>query len=277
MQNGNDIITGQDRIRFIEGTAAQCIRDGFLKGGTIERMKQANAEYCTPKLLVRDMPIYYANALARVQQRKNELIGGMEDDAVDVALDTTDPEQVAQVIDLARELYDLQRKIEATEEALAPLKKRHAELSTATLPEAMKASGVGDEFPLANGWRVKRRAELTARLPTPAGIARTRDPDQREAMQERLDAAIEFLVETGNQGIVKDKFEVALRKGETNRAKGIENFFRKRDIPFLRSKTVAPQTLSAFVREMVSEGRDIPFDIFGVYEVATVKLIAPKE
>ena len=160
---------------------------------------------------------------------------------------------------------------------MQPLQDRLTQLTTKELPEAMKAAGVGDQFPLANGWLVKRRAQLVASLPTPAGIAREKDLETKAAMQQRLVDGLKYLVDTGNQGLIKDKFEIALKKGETNRAKGIENFLNKRGIPFVHDKTVHPQTLGAFVREQVKEGADIPMNLFAVYEAATVKLVPPKE
>ena len=85
------------------------------------------------------------------------------------------------------------------------------------------------------------------------------------------------MTKTGNEGIIKEQIQVTLGKGETNRAKGIENFLRKREIGFVRNRAVHSQTLNAWVREQLTEGNKIPTDLFGIHTVTTVKLVEPKK
>ena len=268
------------RKPYLISLATELILMGDNKGSAVKKMKEANKLWCDPPLLMRDMPIYYEDARKKAAVQGNENLAAMEAEAATgagAALQDTDAEKVANVIAKAQELYRLETKLASLNAEVAPLAARYNELTSKELPEAMKAAGVGDRFPLANGWTVLRRAQLVANLPTPSAIAKERDPDVQATMQTRLTDGLAFLVKTGNQGLIKDQFQINLKKGETNRAKGIENFLNKRSIPFVHDKTVHPQTLGAFVREQVKEGNDIPFELFAVYEAATVKLIAPKE
>lgn len=263
---------GDQRRPYLVSVAVKALERGDKKTQTITIMKECNREHCDPPLLMRDMGAYYADAVKKFELAGNENIDAMEMQAIE----ETDPDKVATVLDLARRMYDLNRKIELQASFVDQLKAEYNALALKKLPDAMREAGVGDEFPLANGWSVKRTAQFVGNLPTASAISREKDPEAKTAMRKRLEDALQFLVDTGNQGIIKDKFEIQLGKGETNRAKGIENFLRKRGIPFLHDKSVHPQTLGSWVREQIKEGRELPFDLFGVHEVVKVTLVAPK-
>ena len=273
-------VTGKARKTHLIEVAIGAIREQLTKTDTLQRMREANKAHCKPPLLSRDLSIYYGDARKQHALESNSYLADLEADAeqdAEQALERTDPQAVASVIDKARELYKLRKEISELEEALVPLKERDRKLTQVELPDAMRDAGVGDEFPLEGGWRIRKEAKVVASLPTPQGIARVKDEDARNAMQQRLEKAVEFLVKTGNQGLIKDQFQIQLGKGETNRAKGIENFLDKRNIPYSHGKTVHSATLAAWVREELKEGREVPQELFNTFETITVDLVGPKK
>ena len=278
---GTQQLTEGLRKRHLIAVALDHLGKSRTKKAALAAMREANIERCEPRLLIRDLPAYYEDARKQHERAVNPNLANLETAAAEEtegaqAIEETDPEKVASVLTLARELYDLERDINVVNLKLEPLLKRHRELTTTNLPDAMKEAGVGDEFHLARDWKVVRKSTMTASLPTPGGIDKERDTNKQAEMKERLETGLAFLVKTGNQGIIKNLFQIHLAKGETNRAKGIIHFLRTRKIPFTHGKTVHPQTLSAFVREQIAEGREVPLDTFGAHEVTTVKLVPPK-
>ena len=272
-------MVGEQRRKYLVRMAMAQLKGGKPKTAVILHIKALNKEHCDPPLLVKDMPAFYEEARKKNAMQDSPLLDAMEEQAAEgqAAIEATDPDKVALVITKARELFTTDRQIKALEATLVPLKERQAALEHTELPDAMKDAGVPDEFPLADGWKIKRRATLSAKLPTPAAIAGEKDPDKKAELEQRLVDGLKFLEETGNRGLIKDQFQINLGKGETNRAKGIESFLTKRGMDFVHDKTVHPQTLGAFAREAIAEGKELPMEILGVHTAVSVKLVPPKE
>lgn len=265
-----------DRQRLID-VALSNLGNGMTKQFTIGQMRLINSKL-EKSFLIRELSPIFDEAKKQFELSSNKNLGAMAEDAgAGGALDATDASKVTEVIGLARELYSLKCKIDEVNEELKPLQERFKKIGTDELPGAMQAAGVGDRFPLANGWCIERRTLTNANLPSPQAIAKEKDPVRREELKQRLNDGLAFLTKTGNEGIIKEMIQVILGKGETNRAKGVENFLRKRDINFFRNRSVHAQTLNAWVREQINLGNELPAEVFGVHTVTTVKLVEPKK
>lgn len=92
--------------------------------------------------------------------------------------------------------------------------------------------------------------------------------------KEKAPDAINWLDEHGHSAIVKRRFTIEFGKNDDKWADKFERDLRQRKKPLnvKRDKTVHAQTLTAFVKESLSKGEDIPLDLFGVYRQRVAKI-----
>jgi hypothetical protein len=184
------------------------------------------------------------------------------------AADAATPEQLSTIIALSRQQAKLQAEVTRAEETLRTAKdalKHNAEIA---LPNALRNANL-DALPLGEGWMVRLKTTLAGTI-TEANKA----------------AAHEWLEAHGMGGIIKHVITISFGRDE-------DAFFnkflrdlakRKRPVDAERKDAVNTSTLGATIREQVAKAKDagldpreaIPFDLFGVYQMTTAELIAPK-
>lgn len=86
--------------------------------------------------------------------------------------------------------------------------------------------------------------------------------------------AFAWLEKNGHERIIKRQFTIDFGKEEDKWADKFERDCaqRKKPLHLKRKKTVAPQTLQAFVRGQLEEGVAIPMDTFGVFRQKFAKV-----
>lgn len=126
------------------------------------------------------------------------------------------------------------------------------------LPLALEAAGL-EAVTLSDGWQVLVKDFLTANI-----------------KEENAAAAFKWLRDNKFGSLIKNTIKVALGKGDDKLAKALAAFMKKQKIPYERREAVHPQTLQAFVRESLREGRNLPPSI-EVVSVPTTKIVRPKE
>lgn len=156
---------------------------------------------------------------------------------------------VQRVLDLSPSVPELEEALKRKKEELSKIKELH-------LPEALANFGLS-EIKLLDGSKVTVKDDVYA------GIT-----------EENREAAFSWLSGTGNEGIIKNEVKLPFGKGQDAEAKQLIDILNDRGYSFTNSRGVHPQTLRAFVRKQLEEGKPIPMDVFSVHikKVASIKL-----
>lgn len=146
---------------------------------------------------------------------------------------------------LAQEMIEVESLIQDKEEELKELKDRLRRIAEVDLPELMDASELAN-FTLKDGRKVEMDRSIHASI--------------TEANRE---SAFAWLRESGHGGIIKRAVTMSFPKGESENADKLGAWLKKRypDYDIKDAESVHPQTLKAFVREMMEEGVELPDSI----------------
>jgi hypothetical protein len=175
-----------------------------------------------------------------------------------------DPDQEA----VARAFADLdkltlmaERATEArkrAEDALQKCKQAEEKLLNKDIPELLAKMRL-DECTTASGIEVKVKREIKASLPG------------HERVEARM-GALRWLVEHGHGGVIKNNVLVALERGADERADALVVELRAKGFDVESKKDVHAMTLSALVRELMTEGKIVPRDLFNLFDMKLAKL-----
>ena len=91
---------------------------------------------------------------------------------------------------------------------------------------------------------------------------------------DRKPRAMQWLEDNGHGAIVKRRMTIDLSKDQEELAEKIRDALEALDeaVLFKEDKNVAWQTLDAFVKEQLTDGVDIPLELFGVYHQKIAKI-----
>jgi len=178
-------------------------------------------------------------------------------------------EDLATVLNLAREQLRLHLKLERLEEEMNQLNQALKTNAEIALPEALRAANL-KEMPLGEGWFVKIK-EITA-----ASISETKKPE-----------AFAWLEQHQLGGIIKRVITISFGRDEEKWAKKFLADCAKRKKPLnaelkeaVHSGTLT-KTIKDMIEEALAEGEDpkqkVPFELFGVYQAQRAELIPPKK
>ena len=170
---------------------------------------------------------------------------------------------LAQVSEMAQNLQILENDISILEKELKEKKKERDRIESADLPDLMDSLQLtGVQLP--DGSKVSIKSVIKASLPTPVAIDRARG-DDREILQQRLEAGLTWLREREADSMIKNIVSADLGKNNDLLAEKIISAIEHFGLKANRSETVHPQTLSAYVRELLESGEDVPFETLSVY------------
>jgi hypothetical protein len=155
---------------------------------------------------------------------------------------------------LARALVDADRKVITADIALTKAKDHARRLREETIPAAMQELGL-TQLTLTTGEKLTIKPEVYASIP--------------EANQV---AALKWLEDHGFGGLIKVTVAAQYGRGEAAVAQELAAELAERGIVVDFDQTVHPQTLKAFLREQLAEGKDIPLELFGCRPVWTTRL-----
>lgn len=174
-------------------------------------------------------------------------------------------ENISVIVKHAVKMRDLALRILIDEEAIKKLKEQFAEIEGSLLPDAMTAAGIQD-FTLNNGDKLKVKPVVKASLPTQININKQKDPEKKVEMQERLEAGVEYLRDNKAASLVKNQLVIDITAGMDNLATDIiERLKEEYNVEAERNVSVNTQSLSAWAREKLKAGTDIPHETFAVF------------
>jgi hypothetical protein len=164
---------------------------------------------------------------------------------------------IDRVTALAGLLIATAARIESIEAELAAAREAYLRVEREDLPELMREVGLS-HLTLTNGVEVVVSEEVTAAI-----------------TEERRAAAHAWLREHNFGGLIKTLVTIPFGRGEEEEARRLAARIAEEHECSL-NETVHPQTLKAFVREQVEDGKPLPFDLFGVHPFSRAKIKLPK-
>lgn len=169
------------------------------------------------------------------------------------ALSNVDTQEAKTLSDMVRKLRSVDQEIERVEKELKALKQDRQKLTTELIPGVMDQMGV--ERLDVDGVTVTRKLIVSASI-----------------SEERRDQAFGWLRENGLDDIIKNDVVVSFGKGQDNYAKNAVAILREQGFDPDVKTHIHPQTLKAFVKERVEDGKPIDLDLFGAYVVNAAEI-----
>ena len=154
---------------------------------------------------------------------------------------------VKSITDACNEMKKLEAQIELDEEQLAKKKKRLRDYVERKVPELMQEAGV-NALVLSDGSKVEVKPFYAARIP-----------------ESRTQEAFSWLRDGGFEDLIKNQVTASFNKGQDNLVAKLISVCEENNFRYTKKEKVEPMTLKAFVREQVEKGKELPFDLFGVY------------
>lgn len=148
--------------------------------------------------------------------------------------------------------YKLQEALKLTQFECSRLQDEYRNLIEREIPQAMETSGV-EEFVATGGIRVKIQLDDFANIPSLSGIDKERDPDVRDRLLDRRNAALTLVAQKAPT-LIKRSYEIDFDRDDAERALDLEAKLRQGGVPFIKGETVHPKTLAKWVKDCKLEG-----------------------
>lgn len=178
--------------------------------------------------------------------------------AADLAQTPAPPADKLEAITVAAgQLRELQLRGEELNQSLEKISSEQRRLAEQVLPALMDEAQI-TQLRLEDGATLSREDAVFASI-----------------AKADANAAAGWLVKNGYGSIVKAAFLIPVEKGDVRLQARVRNLLRKAKIAYEETSTVHNQTLRAFAKESVAEGRALP-DSIKVHIQPTVKLALRK-
>jgi hypothetical protein len=166
-------------------------------------------------------------------------------------------EQMALISNLVNEQLQAEADVANAEAALARAQARLKDVAEVRLPTAMEEAGL-EELKTPTGLKVSIKEDVRAAI--------TKDNEQ---------SAHQWLRDNGNAGLIKREVKVPFGRGQDALAEKLYEELAEKFEGVTDKASVNVQTLGAFVREQLKEGRVLPESI-SVYRQRVAKIALPK-
>lgn len=161
--------------------------------------------------------------------------------------------EIQRAVALAKLMVSAQDRVADLEEQLSVAKRDLARIETEDLPELMREIEL-TSFQLEDGSTVSVEEMVTCSI-----------------TEARRAEAHAWLLEHGFGGLIKTEVSVAFGRGEHAAAEACAA-----SIGGTLKEAVHPSTLKSFVKEQMTAGRPVPFDLFSVHPFNRAKLTRRK-
>lgn len=168
-------------------------------------------------------------------------------DLIDDATSTPSSDALSEVSALVSRQIELEDAIAETERRLKELQRSLAKVTDHDLPAAMNEHGL-KELRMADGSQVKIRDIVRASIP-----------------KKHADEAIAWLEEHGFGDLVKREVVATFGRGEDAEAQASIEALHALGLDPTTKCGVHSSTLSAFVREQIERGTELPTELLGIY------------
>lgn len=175
------------------------------------------------------------------------------------------------VTDMGQRMFDLEREIDNLENLLKEKKQSLTKLAEQDLPDLMQELNV-KEFTLNNGAKCEIQDITSGSIPSASAIARAKTEEDKNELELRQQQCFDWLRSTGNGSLIKSNVEVQFGKNEDKECNEFTEELRKRNMFYRRAVGVHPGSLNSMLRERLSDGKDVPSDLFKLYVGRKAKL-----
>lgn len=159
---------------------------------------------------------------------------------------------------LAQEQLDAEASVAAAEAALLRAQDKLKDLAERQIPELMEEVGMAS-YKTKTGLSIE--VEEKYRVSPP---------------KNRREECWAWLRANGAVALLKRKVEVEFGKGEDEKAEALFKTLTKDHTLVTDETSVHPQTLAAYVKKGMRDGKAIPSDIFGIYVQKSAKVSSPE-
>jgi len=163
-------------------------------------------------------------------------------------------DSVKSISDKCNQLNKLRKQIEKDEESLSLLKHKARDMEERIIPEMMQEAGVS-LLKLSDGSTVEVKPFYAAKIP-----------------ESRVEEAFSWLRGKGFEDIIKNTVTASFNRGQDNEVSELIKVCEDHGFNYNKKEKVEPMTLKAFVKEQVEAGKELPFDLFGVYIANKTKI-----
>lgn len=165
-----------------------------------------------------------------------------------------DSAKLASLADLVLDLEDADRVVAEEEIQLDQLKERARVLREIRIPSLMEEIGL-ESVTTSDGAKVEIKKIIRASIP-----------------KEQREPAYDWLDEHGFGGMVKREVKVPFPKGQEAEAAALLREVRVRFPDASDERSVHHRTLEAWARKQLAEGRTLPNDLFGIFELRMARV-----
>ena len=165
-----------------------------------------------------------------------------------------DQDNIKSISDKCNQLNELQSQLKEKEESISLLKHKIRDMEERIIPEMMQQAGVS-LLKLKDGSTVEVKPFYAAKIP-----------------ESRNDEAFNWLRDNGHGDMIKNILTANIDEGKDNQVGALIELCEKLDFSYAQKQKVEPMTLKAFVKEQVEKGKEVPFDMFGVYIANKTKI-----
>lgn len=162
--------------------------------------------------------------------------------------------ELAQLAHLAELQAQAQARVADLEAQLNSAREELRDISERQVPELMDQIGIG-EFTTTSGLKVKVDETIRASIP-----------------KAQAPRAFAWLKEHGHDAMIKRVVSVSFGKGEDDMAEALQNRLIQDHYEVEGGASVHPSTLSAFIREKLKAGEEVPLELFGVHRQRVSKI-----
>lgn len=162
--------------------------------------------------------------------------------------------ELSEVAQLAEAQYAAECKVEEIESALDKAKEELRVIAEKKLPEKMELLGL-TTFSTSNGVHVKISEKIRASLAV-----------------ENRPKGFDWLEKNGFGGMIKSQVIIPYKRDQLEEANEFVDGLRKGGKLANLERKVEPATLTAFVKEQLTKGEDLPLEVFGVFRQRIAKV-----
>ena len=163
-------------------------------------------------------------------------------------------EELASISGLAQQLLVVQKDIEEKKLELKELEEQCRQISEISLPEALQSANLS-EIVLSDGTKLSVAPFYKGHI-----------------SEKNRPAALEWLMKNGHGALIKNEISLKFGRDEDERAQDTIASLQQRGLSPSVKQGVHAQTLNAFVKERLTNGKDIPSEIFGIYVGSRAKI-----
>ena len=183
------------------------------------------------------------------------------DDIFDSKPEGVKDNALAQIKATAEQQEQAELDVEIATDQLNMLKKELVRIAEKIFPELLNALEMTEDITVG-GLRVQLAEKLRGSIPV-----------------MHRDEAFKWLDKEGHGHIIKRQIVIEFNKDEE---KWAAKFMRdckqrKKQLNLIIKRTVHPQTLQAWSREMLGDGEDFPMELFGIFLQTFTKVSRPKQ